>query len=117
MTRTIGRVTVISLNRVLTADSGTDLLAKLDVIGESSANWLLDMASVAYIDSAGLGALIEVYNRIQKGGGALRLANLQPRTAHMLTITGLSGVFESFDSNAAALASFPAVQLMPEAAL
>jgi anti-anti-sigma factor len=42
------------------------------------------MAFVTYIDSAGLGALIEVYNRIQRSGGALRFANLQPRTATAL---------------------------------
>ena len=116
-THTIGHVTVINLNRVLTGESGLALLAQFDAAGDGNANWLLDMSAVTYIDSAGLGALIQVYNRIQKRGGALRLANLQPRAAHLLTITGLRSVFATFDSDEAALASFPASQPLPEAAL
>jgi anti-anti-sigma factor len=68
---------MISLTRLKPAPPTPDDAA-------ASSTGLLDMAFVTYIDSAGLGALIEVYNRIQRSGGALRFANLQPRTATAL---------------------------------
>ena len=106
-THTTGRVTVVSLDRVLTYASGVELLEALEATPENRVHWLLDMSAVTYIDSAGLGALIDAYRQIVARGGALKFLHLQPRGLHLLTITGLTGIFESFDSETAAVASFP----------
>ena len=116
-THTAGHVTVLSLDRVLTYSSGVELLAELDASSGRGVHWLLDMTAVTYIDSAGLGALIDTYRRIQARGGALKFLHMQPRGRHLLAITGLTDIFESFDSEAAALASFPSESSLDRIAL
>ena len=116
-THTTGRVTVVSLDRVLTYASGVELLEALEATPENRVHWLLDMSAVTYIDSAGLGALIDTYRRIQARGGALKFLHMQPRGRHLLAITGLTDIFESFDSEAAALASFPSEASLERIAL
>ena len=108
-----GRVTILSLDRVLTEASGRELLALLDTTVGPQQHWIFDMASVSYIDSAGLGALIDAYRQITARGGVLKFLHVQPRGRHLLALTGLDDVFESFDSEASAIASFPAFPLEP----
>lgn len=105
-TRTIGQVTVLDLDMVLTYESGAELLAYLERTDHGRVNWILNMAAVSYIDSAGLGAVIDTFGQVARRGGAMKVLNLQPRAQHLLTLTGLAGIIESFDSEAAALASF-----------
>jgi anti-sigma B factor antagonist len=101
-------VTVFTLDATLTYLSGAELIARLDATHDAGVQWLLDMSAVSYIDSAGLGALIHMHQRLAARGGVLKFLHVQPRGRHLLAITGLSGIFESFDTEAAALASFPA---------
>jgi anti-sigma B factor antagonist len=58
------------------------------------------------IDSSGIGGLVKSFTRAKNSGGKLKL--LKPtRLAHqLLSITGLLSVFEIFDDEASAVASF-----------
>jgi len=67
---------------------------------------LLNLANVPYMDSAGLGELVRAYTTVRREGGELKLVNLTARIQDLLTITKLISVFESFDSEDAALKSF-----------
>ncbi len=67
---------------------------------------LLNLANVPYMDSAGLGELVRAYTTVRREGGELKLLNLTARIQDLLTITKLISVFESFDSEDAALKSF-----------
>jgi anti-sigma B factor antagonist len=58
------------------------------------------------LDSAGLGVLVRAYTTVRREGGELKLLNLTARIQDLLTITKLISVFESFDSEEAALKSF-----------
>ena len=69
---------------------------------------LLNLASVAYIDSAGLGELVNAYTTVKKQGGSLKLLGVTKKLKDLLVITKLATVFDSFDSEAAALESFQA---------
>ena len=69
---------------------------------------LLNLASVAYIDSAGLGELVNAYTTVKKQGGSLKLVGVTKKLKDLLVITKLATVFDSFDSEAAALESFQA---------
>lgn len=69
---------------------------------------LLNLASVAYIDSAGLGELVNAYTTVKKQGGALKLVGVTKKLKDLLVITKLATVFDSFDSEAAALESYQA---------
>ena len=69
---------------------------------------LLNLASVAYIDSAGLGELVNAFTTVKKQGGSLKLLGVTKKLKDRLVITKLATVFDSFDSEAAALESFQA---------
>ena len=67
---------------------------------------LVDLSGVAYVDSAGLGELVQAYATTKSRGGALKLMNVTKRLRDLLVVTKLLTVFETFDDEASALASF-----------
>ena len=77
-----------------------------DLLADGQRRMLLNLAEVAYIDSAGLGGLISAYTTTKREGGQLKLVNLTKRIQDLLAITKLITVFEAFDSEEDALASF-----------
>jgi anti-sigma B factor antagonist len=50
---------------------------------------LLDLARVPYVDSCGLGTMVQAYVSAHRQGGSVRLLNLHPRVRHLLTVTHL----------------------------
>ena len=99
-----GDVAVLELKGPLTYDAGTQLAQWVQ--GASRDKVLLNLAQVSYLDSAGLGAVIDAYGLTTRRGGALKFLHLTPRTLHLFEITGLLGIFETFESEPAAVASF-----------
>ena len=77
-----------------------------DLLADGQRRVLLNLAEVNYIDSAGLGTLISSYTTAKREGGSLKLVNLTRRIQDLLAITKLITVFETFDNEAEALASF-----------
>jgi anti-sigma B factor antagonist len=67
---------------------------------------VLDMAAVPYVDSCGLGAIVQAYVGACRRGGTMKLANVTGRSWRLLRITHLLTVFEVFDSVEAAALSF-----------
>jgi len=69
---------------------------------------LIDLASVSFIDSAGLGELVQAHSITRNGGGSLRLFNPTKRLHDLLVVTDLVKLFQKYDDEAQALASFNA---------
>ena len=67
---------------------------------------VLDLADVPYIDSCGLGAVVQAYVGACRRGGTMKLANVTGRTWRLLRITHLLTVLEVHDSVEAAALSF-----------
>jgi anti-sigma B factor antagonist len=67
---------------------------------------LLDLGNVSYVDSAGLGQLVQAHVTVKKAGGSLKLLNLTKRLHDLLILTRLATVFDTYDTEAEALASF-----------
>lgn len=67
---------------------------------------ILNMAEVTYIDSAGLGALVSAYSTAQREGGNIVLLNLTAKVQDLLAITQLITIFECYDDEKEAVASF-----------
>jgi anti-sigma B factor antagonist len=61
---------------------------------------------VTYIDSAGIGMMIAKYLSVRRKGGNLKVLHLTSRGLLVMTITRLLSVFETFDSEEQAIASF-----------
>lgn len=67
---------------------------------------LLNLAGVTHIDSTGLGELISSYVTLSNKGGQIKLVHLTERLQDIMTITKLLTVFDVYDNEADALASF-----------
>jgi len=77
-----------------------------EALAGGQKNILLNLADVNSIDSSGLGQLIGSYATVTNRGGQMKLVNLQSRVNDLMQITKLLTVFETFDSEGTALASF-----------
>lgn len=67
---------------------------------------LLNLADVTYIDSAGLGELTAAYTSVKNRGGQLKLLSLTKRVNDLMQITKLYTVFDVYDDEKSAVASF-----------
>jgi anti-sigma B factor antagonist len=109
--RMIAGVTVLDLEGRLTFTSGAEMGRRVQALLAGGATQLvLNLEDVSYVDSAGLGAMVEAFTVARHQAVRLKLINPTERTRHLLEITGLARVVETFDSEAAALASFETVE-------
>ena len=74
--------------------------------GEGKIQVLLDLAWVKHIDSGGLGELVSSHVTLDKKGGGLKLMHLTESVHELMTITKLLTVFDVYDDEPEALASF-----------
>ena len=107
--RTLAGLTILDLNGKLTIDSGAQLLKDKteSLVFQQRTQVIVNLASVTYIDSGGLGQLVACYTTVTKAGGRLTLMNVNTRNRDLLSITKLVAVFETFDSEKAAIESYP----------
>ena len=73
---------------------------------EGKTQILLNLAGVTHIDSTGLGELISSHITLRDKGGEIKLAHLTERLRELLVITKLLAVFDIYDDEPQALASF-----------
>src|SRR4051812_35019933 len=59
---------------------------------------IVSLQNVSAIDAGGLGALVSAYHASVGHLVALRLVHVPRRVQHVISITGLAGVLEAFDS-------------------
>lgn len=106
--RSSGNVTILDLRGKLTIGDGDELLKdKINsLVQQGQVRILLNLADVPYVDSAGLGQMVSSFRTVTRSGGALRLLNLTARIEEVLTITKLLTVFDTYESESEALASF-----------
>lgn len=67
---------------------------------------LLNLQGVTTIDSSGVGELVSSYTSATNRGAKIKLANLPPKINDILTITQLITVFDVYDTEDEAVASF-----------
>lgn len=109
--RVVGDVAVIDITGDITLSGGGDVLIKDKVqslLHQGYRKLLLDLGGVTYVDSHGLGQLVQVHMTTSKQGGSLKLLRVTNRLQDLLVLTKLVTVFETFDAEADALASFGA---------
>ncbi len=106
--RPSGDVIILDLRGKLTIGSGDELLKDKihSLIQQGHKNLLLNLAAVPYVDSAGLGAIVSSYTTVSREGGSLKLLGLTSRIEDLLSITKLLTVFDTYESESDAVASF-----------
>lgn len=106
--RVVGDVTILDLKGKMTLGEGDELLKdKINsLVQQGHKKLVLNLESVPYIDSAGLGEIVRTYTTVSRQGGKLKLLNLTKRIQDLLSITKLLTVFETFDTEQEAVNSF-----------
>lgn len=106
-TAEINSTTVIELNEErLDAHNSAELKVEIQRLFQSGClSLLIDLKSVRFIDSSGLGALVSGFKNATSSQGTLKLAALQPQVKSMFELTRLHRVFEIFPTTADALAN------------
>jgi len=101
-------VVIVDLDGRLTVGQETGALreAVLKLSTEGRTNVVLNLERVEYIDSTGLGGLVICFTTLKKGGGALKLLNLNRRNVELLVLTKLQTVFEVFNDEQDAVNSY-----------
>ena len=106
--RELDGVTVLDLNGRITLGEGSVQIrdAIRDLIAKGQKRILLDLGEVNYIDSSGLGELVSAYTSVKNQGAALKLLKLTRKVHDLLQLTKLYTVFDIYDDEASAIASF-----------
>jgi anti-anti-sigma factor len=73
---------------------------------EGKIQVLLDLAWVRHIDSGGLGELVSSHVTLNEKGGALKLMHMTESVHELMAITKVLTVFDVYDDEPKALASF-----------
>jgi anti-sigma B factor antagonist len=106
--RTIGDVRILDCSGKITLGEGTMSTrnAVRDILQSGAKKVILNLADVNYIDSSGVGELVSTYTTTVNAGGQLKLLSLTKKIQELLTITKLLTVFDTYNNEKDALASF-----------
>ncbi len=106
--RKAGDVTVLDMKGKERIGCNTVALFKsiCCLIQEGKILILLDLSGVTYIDPGGLGEMISSQVSVMNKGGAIKLVGLTEALNDLLTKTKLLNVFDIYESESDALASF-----------
>lgn len=106
----LSNVTVLDLSGRIDIGEGSVTLrdAVRKLLDEGRRKIVLNLASVRYIDSSGLGELITAYVTAKNRGATVKLLNLTKRVDDLMQITKLSTVFDVYDDEQSAIESFAA---------
>ena len=77
-----------------------------DLVAAGEKKILLNLGQVTKIDSSGMGEIIAAFTTLQTNGGEVKLLNLTHSVEELMTLTKLLTVFETYENEADAIASF-----------
>lgn len=77
-----------------------------EAVAGGSKKILIDLSGVTTIDSSGIGELVAAFTTVTNRGGKLKLLHLPPKVQDIMQVTQLITVFEVFDDEDEAIASF-----------
>ena len=106
--RQVNGVVIVDMSGRITLGEGSVVLkdAVRDLLGKGEKKILLNLGDVTYIDSSGIGELVSAFTSTRNQQGQLKLLKLTKKVHDLLQITKLYTVFEIYDDEAAAIASF-----------
>jgi anti-sigma B factor antagonist len=107
-TRTVGDVTVLDCSGKITLGEGTMAVRNTvrEVLKNGGKKIVLNLAEVNYIDSSGIGELVSTFTTVTNQGGQLKLLKLTKKIQELLAITKLLTVFQVYNDEQEAVASF-----------
>jgi len=106
--REVNGVSVLDLSGRITLGEGSVQLREAirGLIGKGAKIILLNLGNVNYIDSSGLGELVSAFTTAKNQQAEVKLLNLTKKVHDLLQLTKLYTVFDIYDDEASAIASF-----------
>ena len=103
-----GAVSVLTLQGGVVLGPPIDNLRRLlaDHFAQGENQFVLNLRGVDRLDSSGVGVLVWVLQSSKRRGGTAKLAQLPKVIAQTLSMCRLLPLFEVYDTNEAAIASF-----------
>lgn len=108
--RDAGDVAVLDFSGDITLGEGSATLRTMvrELVDGGKLKILLNLAEVHYIDSAGVGELVNAFTVVRGAGGELKIANLTKRVRDVIQITRLYTIFDVQPDEHSALMRFRA---------
>ena len=109
-------VAIVDFEGRLAIGVGDTVLPQIinDLLDEGVKKILLNLSDMDYIDSNGLGELVQSLKTSKRHGASLRLLNPRDRVAKTLKLTNLLPMFSVYESEKDALSAF--AEMQPETA-
>jgi anti-sigma B factor antagonist len=106
--RNEGDIVVLDLSGKIMGGDDFDLFDGTikTLVAEGNVDIVLNMSKVKWINSTGLGLMVSAYTSLVRNGGRMKIAEVSDRIDNILHVTQLELVFETFDEESKALASF-----------
>jgi anti-sigma B factor antagonist len=106
--REVDGVSVVALDgRIVLGEESNALREKVkSMIAAGKKKIILNMDNITFIDSAGLGTLVAAHHSVKSQGASMRLCHLGSKFQEVLQITKLLTVFDVYNTEAEAVASF-----------
>ena len=106
-----GHVMILDIQGRVVGDASLELRRSIngwlaEIPDDEKANIILNLDKVNMMDSSGLGVLVSSYTSVQKNGGRLVLSGLGKGLQNLVAITKLTRVFDMYENEDEALASF-----------
>jgi anti-sigma B factor antagonist len=106
--RSLGQVKLVKLRGRLNLGDSVDRLRDTlaDLMSSGDTRVVLDLSEVPWIDSSGIGLLVKILTSAKQRGGSIKLLNPSKFTVQTLKMICLLDLFEVFDDQEQAVASF-----------
>lgn len=103
-----GEVAVVTLDgRLAVGDGPSPFVPTINqLVQNGRVKVVLDLGGVTFLDSYSLGVLVAKTVSVRAAGGDITLVHPSPRSAHVLMITNLASLFQTYPTVDAAVASF-----------
>jgi anti-sigma B factor antagonist len=107
-TRKKGDIVIVDFEGRLAVGVGDELLPKLveQLLTEGNKKILLNLSDMDYIDSNGLGELVQSLKTSKRFGASLRLLKPQDRVRKTLRLTNLLPMFTVYETEGDAVKAF-----------
>ncbi len=106
--RSLGQVKLVKLRGRLNLGDAVDRFRDTlgDLMNSGDTRIVLDLSEVPWIDSSGIGLLVKILTSAKQKGGSVKLLNPSKFTVQTLKMICLLDLFEVFDDQERAVASF-----------
>ena len=102
--RSVGPATVLTPHGRLTIETFGELKSHVSrLVEDGRMRIVLNLGSVAYVDSMGVAEIVRVHVMLDRGGGRLALSHLRRPVEELLGLTGLREIFFVFPTEAEAV--------------